>query len=186
MTIFLLFIFPFLISAVPFSVALSSSVYRCIQWKEALRIALIFALFQAVMLAVGWVIGYNVKGLFQDLQMPVAIMIIIFTGARMFADSRRLSRDNRIMAVESRRILMGFAFVISINTAILSMGFGILYRDILILAGLVSGITFLMTIIGIQAGKRGMMNLGRVAETIGGIGLILMGAIIILQYLKIL
>lgn len=90
------------------------------------------------------------------------------------------------MAVESRRILMGFAFVISINTALLSMGLGILYQDILFLAGSVFAIVFLVTIAGVQAGKRGMMNLGRTAETIGGVGLFLLSAIIILQYLEII
>lgn len=181
-----LIIFSFLLSMVPFSVALSSSVYRCIQWKEALRIAFIFSLFQLVMLVVGWLIGYNIKGLFHDLKIPVAILIILFIGTRMFADSRRMMRESRTMAVESRQILMGFAFVISINTALLSMGLGILYEDILILGGCIFGIVFLMAIAGIQAGKKGMINLGRIAETIGGLGLFLMGAIIILQYLKIL
>jgi manganese efflux pump family protein len=181
-----LFIFSFLVSLVPFSVALSSSIYRCIQWKEALRIAFFFALFQVAMMAVGWIIGYSIKGLFNDQQIPVACIIIVFTGARLFADSRRPGRQNRIMAVESRRILMGFALVISINTALLSMGIGILYNDILILCGFVFGTVFLMTIAGVQAGKRGMMNLGRIAETAASIGLFLMSAIILLQYLKIL
>jgi putative Mn2+ efflux pump MntP len=186
MTLLPLIIFTFILSLVPFSVALSSSVYRCIQWKEALRIALFFALFQAAMLAIGWVIGYSVKGLFHDMKIPVAVVIIIFIGVRMLADSRRLGRENRTMAVESMRILMGFAFVISINTALLSMGLGILYQEVLILAGLIFGFVFLMTIAGVQAGKRGMMILGRTAETIGGICLFLIGAIIILQYLEIL
>jgi putative Mn2+ efflux pump MntP len=181
-----LFIISFILSLVPFSVALSSSIYRCIQWKEALRMAMVFALFQAAMVALGWVIGFSVKGLFHDLKIPVAVMIIFFIGARMFIDSRRSGREQRTMAVESRRILMGFAFVISINTALLGMGLGILYPDIMILAGFVFGMVFLMTIAGVQAGKRGMMNLGRIAETLGGIGLFLICMIIILQYLKIL
>jgi manganese efflux pump family protein len=186
MTYLPLIIFSFILSLVPFSVGLSSSVYRCIQWKEALRIALFFALFQAAMLAIGWVIGFSVKGLFHDMKIPVAVLIIVFIGVRMLADSRRLGRENRTMAVESRRILMGFAFVISINTALLSMGLGILYQEVLILVGLIFGFVFLMTIAGVQVGKRGMMNLGRTAETIGGICLFLTGAIIILQYLEIL
>jgi putative Mn2+ efflux pump MntP len=181
-----LFLFSFILSLVPFSVALSSSVYRCIVWKEALRIAITFAIFQAVMLALGWLIGFSVKGLFHDLAILVAVLIIFFIGARMFADSRRLSRDNRTMAVESGRILMGFAFVTSINTALLGMGLGILYHDIMILAGLVFGFVFLMTIAGVQVGKRGMMNLGRIAETIGSAGLIMICIVIVLQYLKIL
>lgn len=181
-----LIIFSLLLSSVPFSVALTSSVYRCIQWKEALRIALYFALFQVVMAAIGWLIGHNIKGMFHDLKVPVAILIILFIGSRMVADARRLKKESRTMAVENMRILIGFAFVISINTALLSMGLGILYVDILILAGFVFGIAFLMTIAGVQAGKMGLLNLGRLTETIAGAGLLLMGVIIALQYLEIL
>jgi manganese efflux pump family protein len=186
MTVLPLLIFSFLLSLVPFSVGLNSSVYRCIQWKEALRIAFYFALLQMGMVAIGWLIGHNIQGLFHDLKIPVAILIILFIAARMFADARRLKKENRTMAVENMRILIGFSFVISINTALLSMGLGILYDEILILAGFVFGIVFLMTIAGVQAGKRGMLNLGRAAETVGGTGLFLMGMVIILQYLKIL
>jgi manganese efflux pump family protein len=186
MTLLPLIIFSLLLSAVPFSVGLTSSIYRCIQWKESLRIAFYFALFQVGMVVIGWLIGHNIQGLFHEMKIPVAILIILFIAARMFADARRLKKENRTIAVENSRILLGFAFVISINTALLSMGFGILYQDILILAGFVFGMVFLMTIAGVQAGKRGLMNLGRTTETIGGIGLFMMGVIITLQYLKIL
>ena len=178
-------IFSFILSLVPFSVALSSSVYRCIVWKEALRIAIVFALLQAIMVAIGWVIGYGVKGLLHNMAIPVAVMIIFFIGVRLFLDSWRLGRENRTMAVEDKRILLGFAFVISINTALLGMGLGILYPDILIMAGFIFVMVFLMTIIGVQAGKRGMMNLGRTAEMLGGAGLIMICIVILMQYLKI-
>jgi len=181
-----LVIFSFILSLVPFSVALSSSIYRCIVWKEALRIAVVFAFFQVFMVAVGWAIGFGIKGLLHDMTVPVGVLIVLFIGFRMIMDSFRLGRENRTMAVEDRRILLGFAFVISINTALLGMGIGILYTDILILAGYLFGMTFIMTIAGVQAGKRGMMNLGRTAEMIGGLGLIVISVIIILQYLKII
>jgi len=90
------------------------------------------------------------------------------------------------MAVEDRRILLGFAFVTSINTALLGMGLGILYREILILSGLVFAMVFIMVIIGVQAGKRGKVNLGSSAEMLGGVGLIMVSVVIVLQYLKIL
>jgi len=175
-----------ILSLLPFSVALSSSVYRCIVWKEALRIAMVFAVFQLAMLATGWAIGNSVKGLLTNMAVPVAVMIIFIIGVRLFLDSRRLGWEHRTISEEKSRILLGFAFVISINTALLGMGIGILYPDILILGGLVFAMVFLMTIAGIQAGKRGMINLGQTAEMAGGAGLIVISVIIILQYLKIL
>jgi putative Mn2+ efflux pump MntP len=186
MQLLIFFLISFLISTVPFSVALSSSIYRCILWKEALRIALAFALFQAGMLLTGWVIGYGIKGLLNEMAVPVGALIILYIGVRMLIDSRKLDWKHRTMINEHIRILLGFAFVISINTVFLSMGLGILYHNILFLAGFVFVIVFLMTIIGVQAGKQGMMNLGRTAELIGGAGLIIICAIIVLNYLKIL
>ena len=186
MALLSLLIFSLLLSLVPFSVAVSSSVYRCIVWKEALRIALVFALFQAGMIAIGWVIGFGIKNLLYSMAVPVAVMIMFFIGFRMFMDSFRLGRENRTMAVESKRILLGFAFVISINTALLGMGLGIIYSDVLYLAGFLFAITFIMTILGIQAGKRAMMNLGKLSEMLGGVGLAVISLVILLQYLKIL
>jgi len=185
MSLLPLFLISFLISLLPFSVALSSSVYRCIVWKEALRIALTFAFFQAGMLALGWVIGFGIKGLLHSLAVPVGALIIFFIGFRIFMDAVRLGREHRTMAVENNRILLGYAFVISINTALLGMGLGIIYKEILFLAGFVLAATFLMSIIGVQAGKKGLMKLGRVAESVAGLSLIIICVIIVLQYLKI-
>ena len=178
--------FSFLLSLVPFSVALSSSVYRCIVWKEALKIALAFAITQAAMAALGWSIGFAVRGLLHAMAVPVGVMIIFFIGLRLSLDSRRLGREHRTMAVENMRILMGFALVISINTALLGLGLGVLYPGIMTLAAFIFGMVFLMTITGVQAGKKGMMNLGRTAEMLSGGGLVVIAVIIMLQYLKIL
>ena len=185
MNILAYIVITFLLSLVPFSVALSSSVYRCIVWKEAFRIGLVFALVQAIMIILGWLIGFAVKGMLYSMATPVAAFIIFLVGARIFLDAVRLGREQRTMAVENNRILLGFAFVTSINTLLLGMGMGIIYKEPLVIAGLMAGMVFFLTIIGIQAGKRGMMNLGRTAESLSGAGLVMISIVIVLQYLKI-
>jgi putative Mn2+ efflux pump MntP len=67
-----------------------------------------------------------------------------------------------------------------------SMALGILYHDILLLAALVFFFVFVMTFLGILAGKRGMLNLGRSLELLGGISMVIISVVIIMQYLKIL
>jgi manganese efflux pump family protein len=181
-----LILFAFLLSLVPFSVAVSSSVYRCIVWKEALRIALVFAIFQAGMVVMGWYIGSGIKGLLQDKAVAVAALIVFYIGFRMFMDSWRMVREGRTMKVENNRILFGFAFITSVNTAFLGMGTGILYKEVVYLAIFLFAFVFIMTIAGIRAGKKAMMNLGRTAELIGGVGFAIISVIIMLQYLKIL
>lgn len=177
-----LILIAFLLSTVPFSVALSSSIYRCIVLKEALRIAFVFALFQAGMMALGWLIGFSIKGLLHSLVIPVAALVIFFIGMKIFLESRRPGREQRTMAVEDRRILLGFGFVISINTAMLSMGLGMIYSDLAVLAGSSFGLSFLMSLLGVFLGKRGMMTLGKTAELLGGAGLIMVSLVIVMEF----
>ena len=176
-----------LLSFVPFSVAVSSSIYRCIGWKEALRIAFVFALSQAGMVMLGWLIGYGVRGLFYSMATPVAAIIVFFIGFRIFMDAMRLGRESRIITVENNnRILYGFAFVTSINALLLGMGLGIMYSEVLLIGGLLAGTVFVMTILGIRAGKMGMMKIGKTMELLAGTGLVVISVLIVLQYLKIL
>lgn len=176
-----------LLSLVPFSVAVSSSVYRCIVWKEAFKIAFTFSLWQAGMIALGWLIGFAVRGMLYSMAVPVAALIVFMIGARIFLDSRRLGFEHRTITMENHsRMLMGFAFVISVNTLLLGIGLGIIYKEILPLAGSLFGLVFIMTIIGIQAGKRGMVNLGRSGELFTGVCLVLISVVIVLQFLKII
>jgi len=177
--------FSLIISMVPFSVALSSSVYRCIEWKETFRIALVFAIFHAAMTAIGWGIGYSIKGLFYDMKVPVALLILFFIALRLFIDSRRNNRQLRIIISGDTRILFSFGLVTSINTALLSIGVGMLYSGFLPFTGLVFGTVFILIILGIRIGKLGMMNLGWIAEVLGALGLSIAGIFILLQYLKL-
>jgi len=185
MYVLTLIAFSIIISLVPFSVALSSSVYRCIEWKEAMRIALVFTVFQSVMAAIGWGIGYAVKGWLHNMAVPVAVFTMFFIGLRYFADSRRKGREMRTMAVENMRILLGFAFVTSINTLLLGISMGILYTDLMNFIGILFSVVFLMTVVGIRAGKMGWMNLGKAVEMAGGLLLFGISIFILVQYLKL-
>ncbi len=178
-------IFSLVIGMLPFSVALNSSVYRCIEWKEALRMGLVFALFHAGMAMIGWGIGYGVQGWFHGMKFPVAIFIMIFISLRYFMDSVRVNREMRIVAVNHPRILSGFAFVTSINTALLGISLGLLYSEMTLFAGILAGTVFLMTILGIRAGKAGMLPAARVAETLAALLLFGSALFILIQYLKL-
>ena len=179
-------LFSLLLSLVPFSVAVSSSVYRCIVMKEALKIALVFGLFQSGMMIIGWLIGFAVKGLLYSMAVPVAALIVFMIGARLFLDSRRFGKEQRTIASNNTRILIGFSFVTSINTLLLGMGFGILYPNPWLLAAILFVMTFIMTLIGVYAGKRGMMNIGKTAESTAGLAMLIISVVIVLQFLKII
>ena len=176
---------PFILSMVPFSVALNSSVYRCIEWKETFRIALVLALFMAM--ARYWRC-YRIRpqGLFFNMKVPVALFIILLIAFRLFMDSRRRNKEIRIIVSEHNRILISFGIVISINPMLLGISLGILYSGVLFLTGFIFGMVFLLTVIGIRLGKLGWLNFGRTAELAGAFALFITGGIIFLQYLKMI
>lgn len=178
--------FAFVIAIVPFSVAVSSSVFRCIEWKEALKISFVFALVHAVMAAAGWGLGTGIKGWFRDLAVPVALFIMAFIAFRYFADSFRKGRELRTIVAENRRILLGFSFVTGINTLLLSISLGMLFQGLADFLWILASMVFILTIAGIRAGKLGWMSIGRRMETVGGLMLFGIALFILLQYLQVI
>jgi manganese efflux pump family protein len=182
----ILLAFSLIISMVPFSVALNSSVYRCIEWKETFRMALVFALFQSVMAATGWGIGFAIKGLFHEMQVPVALILLFLVALRLFLEGIKKDKRLRIVATEETGVLVSFGLMISMPTILLGTSIGMMFSGILPYTGFIFGLVFVNTVAGIRLGKLGLMNLGKIAELIGSLGLLAVGIVILLQYLKII
>lgn len=178
--------FSLFICMVPFSVALSSSIYRCIEWKETFRMALVFALFQSGMAAIGWGIGYVIREMFFDMKVPVALLLLLLVAIRLFFEALKKDKRLRIVVTEETSILVSFGLMTSMLTALLGIAIGMLFAGVIVLASCVFGLVFLLTIAGIRLGKLGMMGLGKIAELAGSIGLLITGIVILLQFLEII
>jgi putative Mn2+ efflux pump MntP len=174
------------LSMICFSVALKSSIFRCIKWPESLAMSFLFALFQALMLALGWLTGFALSGWFFRLGVPIALLLILFLSARMIMDSRRAAEAQRIIAARSGRLLMGFSLVISINAFLLGLGLGLMIRQTWILYITVFSVVFMISLAGSRMGRRGFARLPMLAEATGGLILLLLAVILLLQYLKII
>jgi putative Mn2+ efflux pump MntP len=179
-------LFSLIIGMLPFSVAINSSVYRCIEWKETFRIAFVLALFQVGMALAGWGVGLAVRGFFSTMQVPVAIFIMLFVALRYFMETFRPGRDVRILISENRRMLIAFAVVTSINTVFLGIALGLIYQNILVFATVLPLVVFLAVIAGVRLGKLGLLNLGKNAERLAAVLLAASAVFILLQYLKII
>lgn len=174
------------LSFVSFSVALSSSIYRCIEWDETFRIAFVFGLVHALMLGMGWLIGHAVNGWMRDMSFPVAILILFYIGIRMLLESRKINPEHRIIQTGDLKWLAGFAFLISINTFLTGISLGMLTNLILHSMIALGGIIFVLILSGIRLGKVGSLRSGHWAETAGGISLAVISVIVLLQYVKLI
>lgn len=164
-----------------FAVALNSSVYRCIEWGETLRMAFIFAFAQALMLGLGWLIGDAIAGWLRDMAFPMAIMILFFIGARLFMESRRKNPEHRIILADNMRWLTGFAFLTGINTFLTGISLGILTDQIWHIVFILAAIVWPITILGVRLGKNSVIRSVQTAEAFAGIALVLvaLGAVVL-------
>lgn len=174
------------LSTVAFSVALGSSVYRCIEWGETFRMALVFALIHPLMAGLGWLIGRALSGWLSDMAYPVAVMIILLIGLRLLSDTRRRNPALRVILADDMKWLTGFAFLTGINFFLTGISLGMLTEKIFYILGLAAATVFLGVIAGVRLGKTGFLRSGLKTEAGGGVMLMVLSIIILLQYLNII
>jgi putative Mn2+ efflux pump MntP len=174
------------LAMLPFSVALFSSAYRCIELNESFGIGVFLSFFQAFLLMLGWWIGYSFSAFFGSMTFAVASMVFIFVGVKMFFDARRAAPERRTYATKDIKILTGFALVVSINGFLIGTALGMIGTMILLNAAIQVFITYLFVLIGIRMGKMGAYRAALRAESFGAALFLVMAVYMIIQYIKIL
>ena len=152
---------------------------------HALRIALFFGGFQAIMPTVGFYAGKGVAQFISGWDHWVVFAVLTFIGGRMIVESFKI---DRAPDESGRNILNLFTlFVLSIATSLdaLAVGFSFaLMRDAILVPVVVIGlVTFTMSLVGIAIGERLGHFFEKKIETFGGLILIGIGVKILLEHL---
>ena len=146
---------------------------------KGIRIATVFAVFQALMPMIGWVLVHNLVKHFNVLDkfVPwVALVLLLFIGIKMIVESR----DDKKEDSEAPKLSFGALIVQGVATSIdaLSVGFTIADYNLVkavISVSIIGVVTFMISLAGVFIGKKfGNIFKGK-AEVIGGIILILIG-----------
>jgi putative Mn2+ efflux pump MntP len=180
-----LFLIALGLSADCFAVALSSGISTKSQsWMKALRVALSFGLFQALMPTIGWFVGRTVIDFISGFDHWIAFALLGFVGGRMIFESFHESEEEN----NSRDISRGWTLIVmSLATSIdaLAVGLSLAFMDVSVaLAAPVIGIVaFGITLLGFQTGKRAGKLMGKRAEIIGGVILIGIAIRILLSHI---
>ncbi|MCX7879740.1 MAG: manganese efflux pump MntP family protein [Ignavibacteria bacterium] len=182
----LAFFISFALALDAFSVALCVGAFlQRTTFREKFRLSFHFGLFQFIMPLVGWFLGEQVIGFIQYYDHWVAFGILTAIGLKMIIESiqkepKKISQD----------ITKGWKLV-SLSTATsldaLAVGFTIsLFKmEIFVLALIIGLVAGLMTLVGIYLGERLSRPFGKLANSIAGIVLILIGSHILLNHLGV-
>ena len=152
------------------------------RFRHALRIALFFSFFQALMPWVGWSIGSIASDAFCAVDHWIAFVMLCFIGGKMIYESRYLKEEQDSANPLNLYVLISLSVATSIDA--LAVGFTFSFLDIAIIWPIliIGAVTFFFSLGGAHIGA----SFGHVfedkVELIGGLILISIGFKILLGH----
>ena len=167
-----------------FAVSISSglSMDRFRIWI-ALRIAVFFGGFQALMPVIGFSAGLSFRDFMAGIDHWVAFALLALIGAKMIYESLFPREDGRKMDHGSLATLLMLSVATSIDALAVGIGFSLLDIDIVLPACIIGAVTFLISLLGIMVGRKAGRHLESTAEAFGGLILMGIGLKILLEHL---
>lgn len=179
-----------------FAVSVSSGMVLCrVRFRQTLRLAGSFGLFQGLMPIIGYTIARTFADKIQSVDHWVAFLLLTFIGGKMLVEvwqSRNEPEQPHEDPCEWKNLLVmsiatsidalavGASLAVMPRTGLLAPGYGFL-----ICSGVIALVTFVICIAGVLIGCRTGKLMGRRAEVIGGIVLIGIGLKILLEHLGV-
>lgn len=161
-----------------FAVALTQGARFRPRIGGALAIAVTFGLFQAVMPLIGWGIGAVGFSYVEAASHWIAFALLTFLGVRMLGGHG--GEDEAAHALTGRALVLA-----GLATSIDALAAGITLPTLdaapLVAVALIGGITFALSLAGVELGRRAGDAFGVRAERLGGVILIALGCKILAE-----
>lgn len=151
--------------------------------RHAVRIALFFGGFQAIMPVMGWLAGLTLKVYIAEFDHWVAFGTLAFLGGKMIYEAHFLSDADRCRVSMDYAVLLGLAIATSIDALAVGVTFAVLDVAVITPVIVIGLVTFVMSYAGVMIGKRYCHFPGAKVEVLGGIILIVIGLKILIEHL---
>lgn len=180
-------------SADAFAAAIGRGAQHRPTLPQALRSGLVFGVVEAITPLIGFALGVAAAGFVEAVDHWIAFGLLGAVGARMIWEALKRDDDEAETAppaskAASRGLLALIATAVgtSIDAGAVGVGLALLEANIWLIALSIGFATFVMATIGLLIGKVAGTRLGKVAELVGGLALILLGSKILLEHLGVL
>jgi putative Mn2+ efflux pump MntP len=148
--------------------------------RQALRASLAFGVFQAVMLALGWLAGRTIVDIIEGVDHWVAFGLLTLVAGRMLWEARRADEEREKVDITRGLTLLTLSVATSIDSLAVGLTLGFLEFSILSAALIIGCVTFLVSAAGFLAGRSVGTAHGRWAEIVGALVLLGIGLRILL------
>jgi putative Mn2+ efflux pump MntP len=168
-----------------FAVALGGGVSaKYHSWLRIIRVAFSFGLFQALMPVLGWLAGRTVVDYIADYDHWVAFVLLAAVSGRMFweafhpGDSHGKETD-----ITRGLLLITLSIATSIDALAVGLSFAFIKVDIAVASPIIGVVAFIATVTGFLLGRKAGKLIGKRAEIIGGLILLVIAFRILLSHL---
>ena len=153
--------------------------------SEALRTGAIFGVIEATTPLVGWALGVAAAGYVAAVDHWIAFALLAGLGLRMIHASRREEVEAGIRPTRhSFWVLAATGLGTSMDAMAVGVGLAFLDVDIVPVAAAIGLTTLAMVTLGVMLGRVLGTIVGRRAEAVGGLILILIGVMILIEHLS--
>ena len=188
MSIFSNTLLAFSMSADAFAASVcKGAVLRKPRLMQAMRIGAVFGAVETITPIIGWGLGLAASSFIQEVDHWVAFAILSAIGLKMIYEGCcKGPGAPEEQKKSSLMLLVLTAFGTSVDAMAVGVTLAFLKINILAMAALIGFFTFMMATIGIMTGHYIGAKAGKAAEITGGLCLIAIGTLILLEHLQIL
>jgi len=175
MSLIEIFLLGLALSADAFAVSIAAGICsKDVKVTDKLKISAFFGAFQGIMPVAGWFAGFLFLPYIKAFDHWIAMGLLSFIGIKMIIESRK-PEDCKTFDYFASGPLFIMAIATSIDALAAGLSILILDVDIFYPAIFIACTTFIVSLIGVNIGKRAGRRLGQSAELVGGVVLILIG-----------
>ena len=155
-------------------------------WRSAVKAGAVFGIIEAITPLIGWGLGLLAAGFVQEIDHWIAFVLLAVVGGKMIWEASRPADPDAAPRRSGRWALIATAVGTSIDAAAVGVGLAFLGANIWVIALSIGLTTFALTTAGMLIGRAVGARFGKTAELIGGLALIALGTMILLEHLGFL
>lgn len=157
--------------------------YRRLKIRHALRMAIFFGAFQAIMPVIGWLAGMTFKDAIKSCDHWIAFAILLAIGAKMIYEAFKIEKAGNPADPASLAVLISLSIATSIDALAVGITLSLITSYIVTAVIIIGVITFALSWFGCWIGKRIGHLFENKIEIIGGCVLIAIGIKILVEHL---
>jgi len=150
---------------------------------HALKVAVFFGMFQAIMPFIGWLIGEAMKGFVSSIGYWIAFILLGIIGLKMIHEALSSKDDKK--EILNTKILLMLSIATSIDALIVGITLGLFKIPFLISVITIGIVTFILSFLGFIFGKQIGRLFGKKVEILAGVILIIIGLKILIEHLTV-